>query len=149
MNTNLLRTATLVRSTLAAVACAAVVAACGSVHAGAGSSAPGTKISHAKVHLTISVKSGPNATPRTWTLTCKPTGATGAGHPDAAAACAQLLKAKEPFATTKPHQECPMIVAGKQTATVTGTFLGKHIDTKFDQIGCGVLRWNKVGQIFH
>ena len=35
------------------------------------------------------------------------------------------------------------------TPTVTGTFLGKHIDTKFDQIGCGVLRWNKVGQIFH
>ena len=149
MNINLLRTATWARSTLAAAACAAVVAACGSVHVGAGSSAPGTKVSHAKVHLTISVKSGPNATPRTWTLTCKPTGATGAGHPDAVAACAQLLKVKDPFAETKAHQECPMIVAGKQTATVTGTFLGKHIDTKFDQIGCGVLRWNKVGQIFH
>ena len=149
MNTNLLRTATLVRSALAAVACAAVVAACGSVHAGAGSSAPGTKISHAKVHLTISVKSGPNATPRTWTLTCQPTSATGAGHPDAAAACAQLLKAKSPFATIKPHQMCPMIVTGKQTATVTGTFMGKHINAKFNQIGCGVLRWNKLGQIFH
>jgi hypothetical protein len=149
MNTNLLRTATWVRSTLVAAACAAVVAACGSVHAGDGGSAPGTKVSHAKVHLTISVKSGPGAKARTWTLNCKPTGATGAGHPDAASACAQLLKVKDPFAKTKAHQECPMIVTGKQTATVTGTFLGKHIDTTFNQIGCGVLRWNKIGQIFH
>jgi hypothetical protein len=149
MNTNLLRTATWARSILAAGACAAVVAACGSVHAGAGGSAPGTKVSHAKVHLTISLKSGPDTKARTWTLTCEPTSATGAAHPDAAAACAQLLKAKDPFAGTRAHVECPMIVAGKQTATVTGTFLGKHISTTFNQIGCGVERWNKVGQIFH
>lgn len=140
---NPLRIAVSVRSILLAASCAAVVAACGSVHAPAGSAASGAQ--SAKVDLVISVKAGPNAKAHTWTLRCEP---VGGDHPNAQSACNTLLSVKAPFSTAHPHM-CPMIVAGTQTATVTGTFLGKHIDTKFNRVGCGAGRWSKVGQLFH
>jgi hypothetical protein len=143
MKMNPLRIAVSARSILLAASVAAVVTACGSVHAPAGGAANGAQ--SAKVDLVISVTAGPNAKAHTWTLRCEP---VGGNHPDAQSACSTLLSAKAPFSTAHPHM-CPMIVAGTQTATVKGTFLGKHIDTKFNRVGCGVERWNKVGQLFH
>jgi hypothetical protein len=143
MKKNPLRIAASARSILLAASCAAVVAACGSVHAPAGGAASGAQ--SAKVNLVISVKAKPGTKAHTWTLRCDP---VGGNHPDAQSACNTLLKVKSPFSTSHPHM-CPMIVAGLDTATVKGTFLGKHIDTKFNRVGCGVERWNKVGQLFH
>src|ERR1700760_748088 len=126
MKMNPLRIAVSARSILLAASVAAVVAACGSVHAPAGGAASGAQ--SAKVDLVITVSAGPNASAKTWTLRCDP---VGGNHPDAQSACNTLLSAKAPFSTAHPHM-CPMIVAGTQTATVKGTFLGKHIDTKFN-----------------
>ncbi|MEP7025905.1 MAG: SSI family serine proteinase inhibitor [Actinomycetota bacterium] len=143
MKTNSLRVATSARSILLAASTAAVVAACGSVAAPAGGSAASGAQS-AKVNLVITVMARPGAKAHRWTLRCDP---VGGNHPDAQAACSTLLKIKAPFSTSHPHM-CPMIVAGLDTATVKGTFLGKHIDASFNRRGCGELRWSKVAQIF-
>ncbi len=139
---NPLRIAASARSILLAASIAAVVAACGSVQAPAGGAANGAQ--SAKVDLVIAVKAGPNAKAHTWTLRCEP---VGGNHPDAQSACSTLLGAKAPFSRAHPHM-CPMIVAGTQTATVKGTFLGQHIDTTFNRVGCGAERWSKVGKLF-
>src|SRR5579875_2148782 len=109
----------------------------------AGSAAPGG--SHAaRVSLTITVDDHAGA-PRHWTLRCDPPGGT---HPDAAAACRVLLHAKNPFGAIPKGMMCPMIAADAKTATVKGTFFGRHIDTTFTEGGCQLLRWAKIGQIF-
>ncbi len=42
-----------------------------------------------------------------------------------------------------------MIVAGTKTATIQGTWFGKHVSSSFNQRGCGNMRWAKIGQIFN
>jgi hypothetical protein len=137
------------RSILIAAACAATVTACGSAHS-AGTAAGGAAASAhaARVSLSIQVAGKPGAKLEHWTLRCEPAGGT---HPDPQAACGVLLHAKTPFAAVPDHVMCPMIVAGTQTqtATVKGTWFGKHIDTIFNRSGCGLLRWQKIGQIFN
>ncbi|HUY51737.1 MAG TPA: SSI family serine proteinase inhibitor [Streptosporangiaceae bacterium] len=120
------------------------LAACGSV-ASTGSSASHTA-PQAKVSLTVQVTPSPGATPERWTLRCEPTGGT---HPDPAAACRQLLAAKNPFAPIPRGIMCPMIVSGPQKATITGTFLGKPVDASFSRLdGCAAVRWSELGEVF-
>jgi hypothetical protein len=147
MMTNMLWARAGARSILIAVACAATVTACGAAQAAGGSAAGHTAASAraAKVSLAIQVTGKPGAKPEHWTLRCDPAGGT---HPDPQAACNVLLHAKSPFAAVPDHVMCPMILAGTQTATIKGTWFGKHIDTTFDRSGCGMLRWRKIGQIF-
>ncbi|GEM_PF-800425 len=129
------------RYLIVAAVCGAAATACGSQPAG--SAAPGG--SHAaRVSLTITVDDHAGA-PRHWTLRCDPPGGT---HPDAAAACRVLLHAKNPFGAIPKGMMCPMIAADAKTATVKGTFFGRHIDTTFTEGGCQLLRWAKIGQIF-
>jgi hypothetical protein len=135
------RTGRISRHLLIAAVCAAAVTACGSAQAG-GSAAGGTHA--ARVSLTITVDDHAGA-PKRWTLRCDPTGGT---HPDAAAACRVLLHARNPFGAIPKGTMCPMIAADAKTATVKGTFFGKHVDTTFTQGGCQLLRWAKIGQIF-
>jgi Subtilisin inhibitor-like len=126
-----------------AAACAGLVTACGS-QAAPGSPAASPKPAP-KVSLDIRV-SGVGSTARHWTLQCDPAGGT---HPDPAAACQVLLKAKNPFAPVPKGIMCPMIIVGAKRAVVKGTYFGQHVNTTFTQGGCQLARWAKIGQIFN
>ena len=110
---------------LPATLCVITAAACGS--ATSASSAPKSSASAsasaaaARVSLTVVVKASPGASPERWTLRCDPTGGT---HPDAKAACRQLLAAKNPFAPIPRGIMCPMIAAGPQLGDVFGLRAG-------------------------
>jgi Subtilisin inhibitor-like len=131
------------RYLLIAAFCAAAATACGSAAAPGASSSGSTA---PKVSLDITVSGGKGAPTKHWTLKCDP---IGGSHPDAAAACAALLKAKTPFAPAPKGIACPMIMVGAKTAIVKGTYFGKPIDTRFTEGGCDLARWTKIGQIFN
>jgi Subtilisin inhibitor-like len=141
MTMNMTRVRAGALSVLTAAVCAATLTACGSTH----SAGTGTSARAAKVSLDIRVIK-PGAKPEHWTLRCDPAGGT---HPNPQAACNALLHAKSPFAALPDHVMCPMIPAGTNTATVKGTWFGKHVDTTFNQSGCGMLRWKRIGEIFN
>ncbi len=128
---------------LAAIFCVVTAAACGSATSTA--SAPKPAKPAAKVSLTVVVTPTPGATPKRWTLRCDPAGGT---HPEAKAACRALLAAKNPFAPIPRGIMCPMIVAGPQKATITGTFFGQHVASDFSRAGCEATRWAKLGVVF-
>jgi hypothetical protein len=133
------------RYLLIAAICAAAATACGtkpepsSGAASAPSAAP-------KVSLDITVSTTPSAPAKHWTLKCDPAGGT---HPDPAAACAVLLKAKAPFTAPPKGMMCPMIRVGTKTAIIEGTYYGKHVDARFTPGGCDLAKWNELGQIFN
>jgi hypothetical protein len=93
----------------------------------------------------VVVTPSPGATPQRWTLRCDPTGGT---HPDARAACRDLLGARNPFAPIPHGFMCPMIVAGPQKATISGIFFGQHVASNFSKVGCEGARWAKLGVVF-
>jgi hypothetical protein len=132
---------------LPATLCVITAAACGS--ATSTSSAPKSSASAsapaARVSLTVVVKASPGASPERWTLRCDPTGGT---HPDAKAACRQLLAAKNPFAPIPRGIMCPMIAAGPQRATISGIFFGQHVTSNFSRAGCEAARWSELGDVF-
>jgi hypothetical protein len=142
MTMNMTRVRAGALSVLTAAVCAATLTACGT-HSAAGTGA--ASASAPKVSLDIQVTK-PGAKVEHWTLRCDPAGGT---HPDPQAACNVLLHAKSPFAALPGHMSCPMIPAGTPTATVKGTWFGKHVDASFNRSGCGMPRWSKVGQIFN
>jgi hypothetical protein len=123
---------------LIAAACASAVTACGST--------PAASPAAAKVSLDITVSTSPGAPSKHWTLRCDP---AGGSHPDPAAACAVLLKAKAPFAAPPKGIMCPMIRVGTKTAIVEGTYFGRRVDTTFMPGGCGQAQWQKIGAIFN
>ncbi len=109
------------------------------VGGGGASSGPGQPPS-ARTELTIVVRESAGATPKTWTLTCDPAGGT---HPDPAGACAALAAVKAPFAPLPSDLACTQIYGGPQTATVTGTYRGKPVNTTFSRTdGCQIARWD-------
>jgi hypothetical protein len=131
------------RYLLTAIFCVVTAAACGSATS-TGSAAKPAKPA-AKVSLTVVVTPSPGATPKRWTLRCDPAGGT---HPDAQAACRDLLDSKNPFAPIPRGIMCPMIVAGPQKATISGTFFGQHVASNFSKAGCEAARWAKLGVVF-
>ena len=101
---------------------------------------PSPTVSPAK--LTIVYHATPSTT-TTWTLTCAPNGGT---HPSPDRACAALgaagTAAFQPFPT---DQACTQLYAGPQTATVVGTYRGRHIEGTFSRNnGCQTARWHSV-----
>jgi hypothetical protein len=134
------------RYLLPAILCAVTAAACGSVTSTTSAPKPAKPAKPAaKVSLTVVVTPAPGATPKRWTLRCEPTGGT---EPDAKAACRQLLAAKNPFAPIPRGVMCPMIVAGPQRATISGTYFGQHVASGFSRAGCEATRWAKLGVVF-
>jgi hypothetical protein len=125
---------------LIAAACASAVTACGS------STPAASPPPAAKVSLDITVSTTPGAPSKHWTLRCDP---AGGSHPDPAAACAVLLKAKAPFAAPSKGLMCPMIRVGTETAVVRGTYFGRPVDTTFRPGGCGLPLWHEIGAIFN
>jgi hypothetical protein len=144
----MLRVRTGARCLLIAAVCAAAATACGSQPAPSGATAPGssTPAPAPKVSLDITVSTKPGVPAKHWTLRCGPAGGT---HPDPAAACAVLAKAKNPFAPVPKGIMCPMIRVGTKTAIIKGTYYGKHIDTTLTAGGCQLAQWEKIGQIFN
>lgn len=94
--------------------------------------------------LTFTVVADEGATPKTFSLTCDP---TGGDHPQPAEACAVLKKAGATvFDPVPKDQACTMIFGGPQTATVVGLFEKKDVDATFSRSnGCEIARWEKLG----
>jgi len=92
------------------------------------------------------VDAGTASAPTTWTLTCDP---PGGSHPHPVAACDQIDAAPtDPFAPTPTSMMCSMIYGGAQTATVSGTFHGRPVHTRFARTnGCEVARWARVSAL--
>jgi hypothetical protein len=153
----------MLRATAAAwyllIATMCAVAACGSVAAtgGTSGSSPASASENgaaatakpAKVSLKITVTRRPGAKPEVWTLRCLPVGGT---HPDPAATCRKLLRAKDPFAALPPGMlpigmMCPMIGIGADTATIRGIWFGKSVDRVIFPGGCGLIGGQKIGPI--
>jgi hypothetical protein len=145
MKPDMLRVRAGARCLLIAAVCAAAATACGSTPAPSGAAAPSSTPAP-KVSLDITVSSTPGAPTKHWTLRCDPAGGT---HPDPSAACAVLLKAKNPFAPLPKGIMCPMIRVGTKTAIIEGTYFGKHVDLRLSEGGCWLARWGQIGQIFN
>jgi hypothetical protein len=143
MKRDLLRVRNGARYLLIAAICAAAATACGTKPA---TTSPTGAAVAPKVSLDITITTTPSAPSKHWTLQCDPAGGT---HPDPAAACAVLLKAKAPFAAPPKGMMCPMIRVGTKTAIIEGTYYGKHVDARFTPGGCDLAKWNEIGQIFN
>lgn len=138
------------RTPLATAAClsalaAATLAGCGAADDGGGS-AKVSPSSAAQTRLTIEVRSTPQGSATTWTLTCDPAGGT---HPKADAACQALEKATDPFKPVPKDALCTQIHGGDQVATVTGTWRGASVNARFNRLnGCEIQRWEEVAALF-
>ncbi|HEU4909899.1 MAG TPA: SSI family serine proteinase inhibitor [Propionibacteriaceae bacterium] len=89
--------------------------------------------------LTIVVRDGSGKT-STWRLTCDPTGGT---HPDPKTAC-RVLRANGAAALPAVPKDkvCAQIYGGPETATITGTWRGNKIISRFARNdGCQISRW--------
>ena len=137
-----------------AAGCAMLAAACGST-AAPGSSAAGTNAaassgagapSAAKVSLDVTFTASPTTAARPYTLRCEPSGGT---VPDAAAACAKLLKMTSLFAPRPTHVMCPMIMANAGRAIVTGTYYGKKVHETIVDGGCDLAKWASLHEVFN
>src|ERR1700722_10532713 len=124
-------------ATLCAVA--ALATPCGSqTGASDGAAKPASSI-------TITVLAAHGATPKRWNLTCDPAGGT---HPSPHAACQTLVHAKSAFTPVPPGVMCPMIASGPQTASITGTWQGKHVSATYSRDnGCQTARWQALEKI--
>lgn len=95
--------------------------------------------------LTITVDDGAGGTPLRWTLTCDP---PGGDHPDPAAACAALDRARAPFDPVPAGMNCTMIYGGPQTATITGSWGATPVHAAYKRTdGCEIARWNAVAAV--
>jgi hypothetical protein len=100
---------------------------------------PATPAEPGSTDLTIVVRDGSGKT-STWRLTCDPTGGT---HPDPKTAC-RVLRANGAAALPAVPKDkvCAQIYAGPETATITGTWQGNKIISKFARNdGCQISHW--------
>ena len=91
--------------------------------------------------LTIVHDDGDEVT--TWQLSCDPPAGT---HPDPAAACAVLAdRGPAALAPAEPGRMCTQEYGGPDTATVTGRWQGREVDTTFGlRNGCEIARWRAL-----
>jgi hypothetical protein len=107
------------------------------------SGAPGSPSTvSSAAELTIVVDDGQGST-TTWRLTCDP---PGGDHPDPAAACDALAahgeRALPPVAKDRA---CSQVYGGPQTATVSGTWRGRAVNSRFSLVdGCQIARWKSL-----
>ena len=89
--------------------------------------------------LTIVVRDGAGKT-STWRLTCDP---PGGSHPDPKTACRVLETNGAAALPPVPKDKvCTQIYGGPETATITGTWQGKKIVSRFARNdGCQISRW--------
>jgi hypothetical protein len=79
----------------------------------------------------------------TWTLTCDP---VGGNHPDAEAACRALTRSGVSALPPVPKDRlCTQVVGGPDVATVTGTWKGEDVGSRFNlRNGCEIARWKAL-----
>jgi len=104
-----------------------------------GEASPATPAEPASTDLTIMVRDGSGKT-STWRLTCDPPGGT---HPDPKAACRALESNGAAALPPVPKDKvCAQIYGGAETATITGTWQGMKIISRFARNdGCQISRW--------
>jgi hypothetical protein len=146
------------KNLLAAVSAAAILAlaGCGTATTpGGGSSAsggpsasstPSAAAPAAKVSLTFTMTGMPGQPVQRWTLRCDPPGGT---HQDPAAACAALLRMKDPFAARPRRMICPMILASGRQIVVTGNWFGTKVHRHILDGGCDLALFGSVSKIFN
>jgi Subtilisin inhibitor-like len=89
--------------------------------------------------LTIVINNASSSTV-TWRLTCNPPGGT---HPDPKAAC-RALEANGAVALPPVPEDkaCTQIYGGPETASITGTWQGQPVMSRFARNdGCQISRW--------
>jgi Subtilisin inhibitor-like len=104
-----------------------------------GEASSGTPAAPGSTDLTIVVRDGSGKT-STWRLMCDPPGGT---HPDPKTAC-RVLEANGAAALPPVSKDkvCTQIYGGPETATITGTWHGNNIISRFARNdGCQVSRW--------
>jgi hypothetical protein len=94
--------------------------------------------------LTITVIADEGAEPVVMHLVCDP---AGGDHPQPAEACAKIKAAGlDVFQPVPKDQACTMIFGGPQTATISGSYKGAHVEASFNRSnGCEIDRWEKLG----
>jgi hypothetical protein len=95
--------------------------------------------------LSVAVDNGKGGN-QTFTVRCDP---PGGDHPRPKSACEFLDQAAEwgqdPFAPVSEGSVCAEVYGGPQTATVTGLWRGKHIDSQFSRTdACQSRRWDNA-----
>jgi hypothetical protein len=64
---------------------------------------------------------------------------------DVEAACRRLAAVGGPLGPVPAGQMCTMLYGGPQTAHVTGSWHGRHVDERYRRDnGCEVARWNRM-----
>jgi hypothetical protein len=96
--------------------------------------------------LVVEIDPGDGTPAQRWTVAC---GSAAAGdHPDAARACAHLLRAEDPFAPLPPDLVCTEQYGGPQTARVTGTWDAEPVDLELSRVdGCRIAQWESLGPL--
>jgi Subtilisin inhibitor-like len=124
------------------------IAGCGTATTpGGGSSATSTPSpAAARVSLSFTMTGLPGQPVQRWTLRCDPPGGT---HKDPAAACAALLRMKDPFAPRPRRMICPMILASGRQIEVTGTWFGRKVHRHILDGGCDLGLFGSVSKIFN
>ena len=100
---------------------------------------PAAPAENGATDLTIVVRDGSGKT-SIWRLTCDPPGGT---HPHPKAAC-RVLEANGAAAlpSVSKDKACTQIYGGPETATVTGTWQGQRVMSRFARNdGCQIGRW--------
>jgi hypothetical protein len=89
--------------------------------------------------LTIVFDDG-SGSAKTWQLTCDPAGGT---HPDPEAACRVLeTNGAAALPPVPKDKACTQIYGGPETATITGTWQGNQVTSRFARNdGCQISRW--------
>jgi hypothetical protein len=119
-----------------AAACVLAAAGCGTAGTSgtSGSGSTGAAQARSKIVLNVTLVHAPGQGRTRWTLRCDPPGGT---DPDAAAACATLLRKKDPFAPQPGrHVNCPMIMVSDRQYVVTGTWYGSKVHAAIVDGGC-------------
>lgn len=129
------------RSSVALLLCAALIAGCGEDDEQA--AAPTGTPAAALADLAVEVDAdGPDSQePKTATVTCD--------GPDDSELCRSLERLKaEVFEPTPGDVACTQQYGGPETAKVTGTFRGEQVDATFSrQNGCEISRWQDAAPL--
>lgn len=94
---------------------------------------------------TVTLAADDTSPPTTWRLECEP---AGGDHPDAAAACAAIKAAANPFEPVPADMACTEIYGGPGVATVSGVRQGKRVEARYTRTnGCEISRWDAIGAV--
>ncbi len=104
-----------------------------------GPTSSGSSAEPGDTDLTIVINDGSGST-KTWRLTCNPAAGT---HPDPPAACEALeTNGAAALPPVPKDKACTQIYGGPETATVTGTWKGQRVMSRFARNdGCQISRW--------